>query len=385
MMYKLSNLIFLYFWIIPLLCFSEVGTGKLLLKFDEKVESININGFNFRGSNIRLSEIPHEIPCQQNIALVVLNSYEVLIENLEEGTYAEGYHNTISFKYGFILPSFIIKEKEITKLNVKVRDDFAPTVDKIEGVDCGCDINCIYRETKSFTKHTKIPNGFVVDFINYSGANEYYLKNGGLIFLSNGKHRGVLNNKGEWVIEPIFQDIQSCSYSDFIYQVEQNNKIGYFDILSKKMIIPTEYEKTKVNYGGGYFILKKENKYGVLDSLRQIIIPFEYDYIDSGGYRNFNEFIVKLGNKYAIFELSKKLTDFKYDNIFRRDFDRFCYIYIINEKFGYLKKNGQDLTLPIFTRPNDFYQYSKCTDALLNGQKVYLNKEGKITDSGLCN
>ncbi|MCE7042340.1 WG repeat-containing protein [Dyadobacter sp. CY312] len=361
-------------------CNAQLQHGFATLKFPHDIEKFSIKNFRFASNHIRLSEVPAQLICQEEILYTKLDSKTVSLSNLEIGHYGADYLYKTE-KYIYSLDDFSVELGRETIINVKVTNKEIQQT----GGNCDCDINCDLNESKYFTKHTKIPSGFSLKWVEYHGDSDFYRKNGGIMFLTDGKFNGVLNNKGQWLVEPKFTDIQTCSNSEFIYQVKINDKIGYFNINTQKFTVPVEYQDTRVNYIGGYYILKKDGKYGVIDSLNKIVIPFNYENIVADGSKNFEEYSVKQNKKYALFRLGMQLTDFKYDNLYLKDKDDFCHYYSINGKFGYLLSSGKELTEPIFTLPSSFKGNRNCTSATLDGREVLINKNGKVVDSDSCN
>lgn len=364
--------------------YAEIGHGSLFLILSEKVESLYTQNFYFRGKEERLSIIPSEINEQASINVIKESSNIFLIDYLEEGEYRAGYFYQLNSKYGFFLQKFTIEANKITELQVQIIKANFPLQELSTDKNDYCSPICMSEKTKCFTTSTKIPEGFTYKGVQYALGDDYFLKNGGIIFVTNGTYTGIINNKGKWLIKPEYTNI-SPSPLGLFFQVTKNNKIGYFDLLSEKLILPVEYESTGVYYlVGGSYILKKDGRYGVLDSLQRIVIPFEYDYINANRDYHADFFEVKLNNKSALFKKSIKLTDFKYSSIFLAGTDEYCHRYTIDGKFGFLLKSGRELTRAIFTRPDYFKNDSNCVEVTLDNKVVYINKIGKILESKNC-
>lgn len=133
------------------------------------------------------------------------------------------------------------------------------------------------------------------------------------IVLSNGK-AGLIDNKGQWLLKPIYSSIQlkfktylAIKKSDKLtladtygklklplqfedvgilngddYDVKQQGKWGIYNASKHKMIIPCTYDA--FDYCGGcsmqsdYVYAKKEGKWGVIDFSNAVLIPFKFDH-----------------------------------------------------------------------------------------------------------
>lgn len=85
----------------------------------------------------------------------------------------------------------------------------------------------------------------------------------------------------------------SCVYKVVEKNGENQFKYGYVDE-NKNIVIPCKYDDWSNVYGGEFLILKKEGKYGVLDTQGRTVLDFNYDEIF---YDEGNTFTVKTGNK----------------------------------------------------------------------------------------
>lgn len=121
---------------------------------------------------------------------------------------------------------------------------------------------------------------------------------------------------------------------DAVVFKDAGGKTGLYHINQKKLVIPFEYDEIKYGFKG-YFQVKKDKKWGVLDSLGAVTIPLQYEYIGltSAGYSAYAD------KKYTMFgENGKKLSDLS--------FDKYSYlgakgmILSVNGKYGLMGKDG---------------------------------------------
>ena len=85
----------------------------------------------------------------------------------------------------------------------------------------------------------------------------------------------MINNKGTYLLDPIYEDIDY--FSDGRARVKYDNRIGYINA-QFKFIIPFKYEN------GGNFYNKLtavcyKNKWGIIDTNNNIVVPLIYDNI----------------------------------------------------------------------------------------------------------
>lgn len=127
-------------------------------------------------------------------------------------------------------------------------------------------------------------NGNVV--IKAAFSNIEALEGDYYIYSENGK-KGFINNKGETLSEPIYDEIQEVhEYWALLKKGEYN---GIFNMLSGKEIIPPTYiipwhyygeydlHWSVYSYTNLMFWKDSTDNYGVIDSTGKIIVPFEYD------------------------------------------------------------------------------------------------------------
>ena len=69
------------------------------------------------------------------------------------------------------------------------------------------------------------------------------------------------------------------TYPSKIKFVKKDGKYGAIDLKTNEVVIPFEYDKIsgnkKDNMYGGRIIVKKDNKYGLITYLNEIILPIE--------------------------------------------------------------------------------------------------------------
>jgi hypothetical protein len=150
-----------------------------------------------------------------------------------------------------------------------------------------------------------------------------------------------------------------------------DRKHGIVDDATGKLIIPIEYEsiiKTKDS-----FKLTKDNKQGAADMQGTIIVPVNYDKIESlaryfsSGFENL--FKVTIGEKTGVIDYKNKVVipvDYEYVEDFEDDF----FLVVDNKKFGLFSKKGELLQELKF----DFIERAKNERAI-----VFLTRKEGLT------
>ncbi|WBL21122.1 WG repeat-containing protein [Zunongwangia sp. HRR-M8] len=140
--------------------------------------------------------------------------------------------------------------------------------------------------------------------------DKFQIENGHLIaakIINNQRYYGVINRKGEEVIPFEYSAIYN-SYSSFqsgpYLSIKKDEKFGIIDTLGN-VIIPPSY-KRQLRVQGHYFISRKNGKVGVLNSENKEVLPHNYDEIiltEMKIAENKTEFIFKLtsNEKYGFY------------------------------------------------------------------------------------
>lgn len=151
---------------------------------------------------------------------------------------------------------------------------------------------------------------------------------------TEGKY-GVLNEKGEMIVQNIYEDIivpnptkavfigkkgdkdyetlnasgekifekyknvqaieinennTTCPYEKSVLKYEENGKYGLINFEGKAITKPIYEELTSIKYKEGEILAKKNGKYGVINNKGKVLIPFEYSGIEADKYyKNTNE------------------------------------------------------------------------------------------------
>lgn len=156
---------------------------------------------------------------------------------------------------------------------------------------------------------------------------------------------GVINQKGNFIINPKFEDIDLNGFKNDLLVVKSGNKWGVIDQKGNFIITPkydelyfgSNYKKHKI----GYFSLNK--KYGIIDRNGKVIVKPKYDYIqDLITYNNEKPLIkVLLNEKVSIIDKTGKvIVAPKYDDI---EISREYLITNNNNRYGLLNSKGETI------------------------------------------
>ncbi|KAA5535352.1 WG repeat-containing protein [Paenimyroides baculatum] len=113
------------------------------------------------------------------------------------------------------------------------------------------------------------------------------------------------------------EEYKIYEYYKSFYLVEQNNQLMIFNIDDKLTLkINSNYKFRDKNHfwitKRNYFVLQEGDKYGVVNYQGEIVIPFEYDYLEPI-YAS-NKFIAKKNNKYGFISSKNEIIkEFKFD------------------------------------------------------------------------
>lgn len=153
---------------------------------------------------------------------------------------------------------------------------------------------------------------------------------------------------------------------DAVVFKDANGKQGLYHVNQKKLVLPFEYEEIKYGFKG-YFMAKKDKKWGLMDSIGQVKIPLQYEYIGltSAGLSGYAD------KKYTLYSQNgEKLSDLS--------FDKYHYmgakgmILSVNGKFGLMATDGRILA------PFEYDDMTVPEDHDLPFSIVVTNKNGKL-------
>lgn len=135
------------------------------------------------------------------------------------------------------------------------------------------------------------------------------------LYVTNGNDLSGLYDANLNVVLP--EEYRIYEYYKSFYLVEQNNQLLIFNIDDKSTIkLNPSYKFSEENHywitKRNYFVLQEGHKYGVVNYKGEIVVPFEYDYLEPI-YAS-NKLIAKKNNKYGFISSKNEIVkEFKFD------------------------------------------------------------------------
>ncbi|QHV95317.1 WG repeat-containing protein [Spirosoma endbachense] len=155
-------------------------------------------------------------------------------------------------------------------------------------------------------------------FINKQGEiviplqfdHAYDFNKSGITTVTVNKKQGVINTQGDFVLQPIYESVNTIPSGINIIRAELNGKFGFVD-KTGKVVRPFIYDLV-YDYNDGRFFARQNGKWALLDQDGKQITPFHFENV----YGGFEEGVacVQLNGKYGYISKSGKLIiDFKFD------------------------------------------------------------------------
>ncbi|MEM8938549.1 MAG: WG repeat-containing protein [Bacteroidota bacterium] len=173
--------------------------------------------------------------------------------------------------------------------------------------------------------------------------DEISFLNDSLLKVTSRGKQGIIKTNGEFLLDPIFNTIDE---KDGLILTLYKGKIGCYD-LSKNVLISTDYE-ARILKIGEYYLVKKEDHYGVINSNEKEILSFTYDEIRQW---NDSSFLVTQHELQSIINSREEIligNIEKLNSLFEDGNER-IFKYMENGKFGLLSNKKGTLLKAEFT------------------------------------
>ncbi len=198
----------------------------------------------------------------------------------------------------------------------------------------------------------------------------------------DGKY-GIINSKGILIIEPIYDAIKPIKLFSSAIDIQLNGKWGVIDTEGKLVIEPKYYEPVDMSIFSQYSIVslaksvevssgKTTLMYGVIDNYtyKEIIKP-KYVSIDDKG---FGYFKVRIDEKYGLVDTTDKIIfEMKYDNIFA--ISNNIISYKKNSKWILVNSKGYSISSNEYE--NIFRMFGNRAKVRRNAKYGYIDEKGK--------
>ncbi len=174
--------------------------------------------------------------------------------------------------------------------------------------------------------------------------------NNGCVVLDNNKS-SLINDKGEILIPPLYESLECISLDDDFVIAEKEEKFGIINFDSE-IIIPFEYEELDPilagfsnSWDGNFISAKKNGLWGLINLKEEVLVPFEYSKVRQNDQYNDKTkdklWNVEKSEKVGIYHVDKGIiVPIKYDYIFKSKL-------LLNGKEGLIFENGE-ISEPIY-------------------------------------
>jgi len=206
-----------------------------------------------------------------------------------------------------------------------------------------------------------------------------YLKNigNGFYIAKSERKTGIVDDKNKIFFDFVFKDIQKLSFVENYFIVKNwSDKYGIINIISKKYSIPCEYsyltksnmpntfkvkKDNKYNYadinnkllfkhwyekiyeltkGRKLYIVKKNNRTGIIDKNENVIVPFDYLNIETKAYNDGSHLAQNIDKLYGFIRPDGSISvPFKYTKIEKTGYGRKSILARNEDKCGILRIN----------------------------------------------
>jgi hypothetical protein len=174
-----------------------------------------------------------------------------------------------------------------------------------------------------------------------------------------------------------------------IYHIQGlNGKYGAIDTKGK-LIIPVIYDELNGFASNPNAIVKYKNKYGLIDSKNKTTYPIENELI-YGDLRELDYYIIKKNNKVGIIDKNlKPIFNFDFQEISPCFYDtRNRFIAKQNEKYGVIDRAGRIIIPFQYSEMSNWVEYGPGENfhfVTKNNKRGLITKEGKITIPAIYN
>jgi hypothetical protein len=228
-----------------------------------------------------------------------------------------------------------------------------------------------------------------------------------LLFAQKGTTYSIINMDGKTIYDNsikkygyiLNEDNLVCPFFDtqksFLLLQDIKNNYGVYDEINQRQSLPQIYNKIKQKLTvetNTYFIVSKNNKFGIVDDKNTTLVPFLYDDLsfDLANPYPSKEIILpaKKNGKWGLISLKNKvLVDFGCQFIAKIDDSKNIFKAKIKNKYKIIDENGKALCLDTFDdvanfEGNETLTFDKNIMRVINNKGVYtgVKKEMNIHD-----
>ncbi len=370
---------------------NEKGDIVIEPKFDEMITIPNKNKDIFICmENVNYDENTYNVKVLNSKNKEVFTEYDLVeaIENIDNSNNMWYEENVLKVRKGELYGLIDLSGKEILKpkyqeinslkgtknsLIIKQNDKLGLSDNKGNVI-----IEPEYKEIKSIQENYQ--NGYiVVDQDNKYGIIDFTSQV--IIDASyedikqiTGNHMYVIKQDGKWKLinskkETLIEDVNEVTQilEDKIV-IKKDNKYGVLQASGEEKIKP-EYEELS-NVFNDYYLAKKSGKYGIINSANEPILPFQYSKIT---YKKDAEFVVAEKENVAMGEIYNNKFEKKLDGIVSNINAEKGYIRVyVGNEYKYYNLNFDEKTAVECLQNNNLLLSKK------DGRYGYINRDGNI-------
>lgn len=192
-------------------------------------------------------------------------------------------------------------------------------------------------------------------------------------FVMKNKLKGLVKLDGQVIIPSEYESISVDSLGVII--LKKNNKYGILLNTADSLIEIVPFVCDRVEQNGFFYIILTKEKYGLIDNLGRVIIPFNFDEIvEIGRIDEEQYFVFRVADKgkYGLFSNRRgNLTDAVYDKI--EPFQNKIALIKSGNKWGFIGIRGEILLKPVY---DELEQFNDEGDAVYinNGEKGIISR-----------
>lgn len=331
---------------------------KVSIKKDNRVihDKVSLaSKYGYISSNI-IKTIDNEVIDTINNK-VILRGRDVILDN-ENKIILNNIFNDI-YKVYDIDGNYLFEGRNVRVLSNNL---FAKNIDKVDILG-----NLSNKKVLCDNKGKVISKTLYNELINYSCDR--------IITIKNDKY-GVIDSLGNTIVKPKYRHISK--YNNNVAIVSDYDGYSLMDNYGK-IITPVKYDN--IYLCNDIYKVEKDNKFGYINSLGEVIIPMIYDYI---GEFSSELIVVKIGDKYGFINKNNELVvEAIYDNVYGfnngyakgiKEHDDEQKIFIIDKTGKVISKIEKDI-VNITDYDNDLLMATKIIDE--DTKLGYINRLGE--------
>lgn len=187
---------------------------------------------------------------------------------------------------------------------------------------------------------------------------------------AHGKKYGFIDQQGDWVVEPIYDDARS--FHDGLAAVKSEQKYGFINT-NGDLVIPPVHDSSYSNFSEGLVIVGSLSSQRFIDKNGNFINDKTYGYA-----RDFSDGLAVVSNVFGgeqgyIDKRGNWVVQPVYDMAY--DFNEGVAAVRLGNKWGYISKNGNIVIQPLFDDVKDFNE--GLASVMVEKKWGFIDKKGR--------